>query len=102
MPAVLLMSVSIFFLYITRRHLLGDHPGRGACLPRRRRQRLYSSGRQRLRHRRPIVTGYIVQHTGKFDSAFVLAGGIAALGALLVLLVVRAPRPLAQPHTLKP
>ncbi|MBO2029692.1 hypothetical protein J4734_27225 [Klebsiella pneumoniae] len=49
-PAVLLMSVSIFFLYVT-----------GAiywaiiqtwCInPRRRRQRLYPSYRQRLRHR---------------------------------------------------
>ncbi|CAI1049260.1 L-galactonate transporter [Serratia rubidaea] len=102
MPAVLLMSVSIFFLYITGAiywaiiqdvvhasrvggasgfiHLVGSVSGIVG----------------------PIVTGYIVQHTGKFDSAFVLAGGIAALGALLVLLVVRAPRPLAQPHTLKP
>lgn len=102
MPAVLLMSVSIFFLYITGAiywaiiqdvvhasrvggasgfiHLVGSVSGIVG----------------------PIVTGYIVQHTGKFDSAFILAGGIAALGALLVLLVVRAPRPLAQPHTLKP
>lgn len=102
MPAVLLMSVSIFFLYITGAiywaiiqdvvhasrvggasgfiHLVGSVSGIIG----------------------PIVTGYIVQHTGKFDSAFILAGGIAALGALLVLLVVRAPRPLAQPHTLKP
>ncbi|BFO11340.1 MFS transporter [Serratia rubidaea] len=102
MPAVLLMSVSIFFLYITGAiywaiiqdvvhasrvggasgfiHLVGSVSGIVG----------------------PIVTGYIVQHTGKFDSAFILAGGIAALGALLVLLVVRAPRPLTQPHTLKP
>ena len=102
MPAVLLMSVSIFFLYITGAiywaiiqdvvhasrvggasgfiHLVGSVSGIVG----------------------PIVTGYIVQHTGKFDSAFILAGGIAALGALLVLLVVRAPRPLAQPHILKP
>ncbi|AGB83542.1 sugar phosphate permease [Serratia sp. FGI94] len=102
MPVVLLMSVSIFFLYITGAiywaiiqdvvhasrvggasgfiHLVGSVSGIVG----------------------PIVTGYIVQHTGKFDSAFILAGGIAALGALLVLLVVRAPRPLAQPHILKP
>ncbi|MBS0975060.1 MFS transporter, partial [Serratia rubidaea] len=88
MPAVLLMSVSIFFLYITGAiywaiiqdvvhasrvggasgfiHLVGSVSGIVG----------------------PIVTGYIVQHTGKFDSAFILAGGIAALGALLVLLVV--------------
>lgn len=102
MPAVLLMSVSIFFLYITGAiywaiiqdvvhksrvggasgfiHLVGSVSGIVG----------------------PVVTGYIVQHTGKFDSAFILAGGIAALGALLVLLVVRAPRSLAQPQTLKP
>ena len=36
--------------------------------------------------------GYIVQSTGKFDSAFVLAGTIAALGALLVLFVIKTPR----------
>ncbi|MEZ2694822.1 LPXTG cell wall anchor domain-containing protein, partial [Hafnia alvei] len=37
----------------------------------------------------PIVTGFIVQNTGKFDSAFILAGGGAALGALLVFFVIR-------------
>ena len=79
--AVLLMSISIFFLYITGAiywaiiqdvvhksrvggisgfiHLVGSVSGIIG----------------------PIVTGFIVQHTGKFDSAFVLAGVIAALGA---------------------
>ncbi|ROR07712.1 MULTISPECIES: MFS transporter [Erwiniaceae] len=91
-PAVGLMSVSIFFLYITGAiywaiiqdvvhksrvgsisgfiHLIGSISGIIG----------------------PIATGYIVQHTGKFDSAFILAGGIAALGALLVLVVVRPPK----------
>lgn len=91
-PAVLLMSVSIFFLYVTGAiywaiiqdvvhksrvggasgfiHLIGSVSGIVG----------------------PIVTGYIVQSTGKFDSAFVLAGTIAALGALLVLFVIKTPR----------
>ncbi|RRZ94579.1 MFS transporter [Erwinia sp. 198] len=91
-PAVILMSVSIFFLYITGAiywaiiqdvvhksrvgsisgfiHLIGSLSGIIG----------------------PIVTGYIVHHTGKFDSAFVLAGVIAAVGAVLVLLVIKSPK----------
>lgn len=90
--AVLLMSVSIFFLYVTGAiywaiiqdvvhksrvggtsgfiHLIGSISGIVG----------------------PIVTGYIVQSTGKFDSAFILAGTVAALGAILVLFVIKAPR----------
>jgi nitrate/nitrite transporter NarK len=37
----------------------------------------------------PAVTGFIVQATGAFTSAFVLAGGFAFLGALLVAVFVR-------------
>lgn len=92
-PAVILMSVSIFFLYITGAiywaiiqdvvhksrvggisgfiHLVGSLSGIVG----------------------PIVTGYIVHHTGKFDSAFVLAGVVAALGAILVLFVIKSPKP---------
>ncbi len=91
-PAVILMSVSIFFLYVTGAiywaiiqdvvhksrvgsisgfiHLIGSLSGIAG----------------------PIITGFIVQHTGKFDSAFILAGVIAALGAFLVLFVIKAPR----------
>ena len=91
-PAVMMMSVSIFFLYITGAiywaiiqdvvhksrigsisgfiHLVGSLSGIIG----------------------PIVTGFIVQHTGKFDSAFVLAGCVAALGAFLVLFVIRSPK----------
>ncbi|MEM6160874.1 MFS transporter [Erwinia sp. P6884] len=91
-PAVILMSVSIFFLYITGAiywaivqdvvhksrvggisgfiHLIGSLSGIIG----------------------PYVTGVIVQQTGKFDSAFVLAGGVAALGALLVLFVIKSPK----------
>jgi MFS transporter, ACS family, hexuronate transporter len=40
----------------------------------------------------PAVTGFIVQATGAFTSAFLLAGGFALLGALLVAIYVRPPR----------
>ena len=40
----------------------------------------------------PAVTGFIVQGTGSFTSAFMLAGGIAVLGVIAVLVFVRAPR----------
>ncbi|KAB8307323.1 MFS transporter [Erwinia endophytica] len=96
-PAVTLMSVSIFFLYITGAiywaiiqdvvhksrvggisgfiHLIGSISGIIG----------------------PVVTGYIVHHTGKFDSAFILAGVVAALGALLVLLVIKSPKQSVNP-----
>ncbi|HWA80448.1 MAG TPA: MFS transporter [Acetobacteraceae bacterium] len=37
----------------------------------------------------PAVTGFIVQYTGAFTSAFVLAGGIAVVGVLAVTMLVR-------------
>ena len=37
----------------------------------------------------PAVTGFIVQTTGVFTSAFFLAGGVGLLGALLVAIFVR-------------
>jgi hypothetical protein len=40
------------------------------------------------------VTGLLVQGTGAFTSAFVLAGGVAALGVVAVLVFVR---PIAAP-----
>lgn len=88
-PAVALMSVSIFFLYLTGAiywaiiqdvvhqkhvggasgfiHLVGSLSG--------------ITG--------PVITGMIVQHTGKFDSAFILAGAVAAIGAILVYFVIK-------------
>lgn len=91
-PAVILMSVSIFFLYVTGSiywaiiqdvvnkerigsvsgfiHFVGSVSGIIG----------------------PVVTGFIVQNTGKFDSAFILAGCVAALGAVLVLFVIRQPK----------
>jgi len=40
----------------------------------------------------PAVTGFIVQGTGSFTSAFVLAGGIAVLGVIAVLVFVKVPK----------
>jgi ACS family hexuronate transporter-like MFS transporter len=41
----------------------------------------------------PAVTGYIVQATGGvYTSAFVLAGGLAVLGAVASLVFIREPR----------
>ncbi|MHA6311965.1 MULTISPECIES: MFS transporter [Pantoea] len=91
-PAVMMMSVSIFFLYITGAiywAIIQDvvHKSRVGSI----------SGFIHLVGSLsgiigPIVTGFIVQHTGKFDSAFVLAGCVAALGAFLVLFVIRSPK----------
>ena len=90
--AVTLMSVSIFFLYITGSiywAVIQDvvHPARvggvSGCV------HLAGSVSGIIG---PIVTGFIVQNTGKFDSAFVLAGVVAASGAVLVLLALREPR----------
>jgi MFS family permease len=39
----------------------------------------------------PIVTGYVVQATGSFNAAFVVAGALLVLGALTVFLLVRKP-----------
>ncbi len=39
----------------------------------------------------PAATGYMVQASGSFTSAFVLTGGIAVLGALAVAIFVRSP-----------
>ena len=39
----------------------------------------------------PIVTGYVVQATGRFDMAFVVAGALLVLGSLAVFLLARKP-----------
>ncbi|MGI4955739.1 MAG: MFS transporter [Janthinobacterium lividum] len=39
----------------------------------------------------PIVTGYVVQSTGRYDAAFVVAGALLLLGALSALLLTRRP-----------
>jgi MFS family permease len=39
----------------------------------------------------PIVTGYLVQKTGSFDSAFVSAGALALIGATAIMALARTP-----------
>lgn len=39
----------------------------------------------------PIVTGYVVQYTGSYDSAFVVAGVLLIVGAVSALLLTRRP-----------
>ncbi|WP_264273506.1 MFS transporter [Duffyella gerundensis] len=95
--AVIMMSVSIFFLYITGAiywAIIQDvvHKSRVGSI----------SGFIHLVGSLsgiigPVVTGFIVHHTGKFDSAFVLAGVVAAVGALLVLLVIKEPKATTKP-----
>jgi D-galactonate transporter len=93
--AVALMSVSIFFLYVTgsvywaviqdtvRRENVGGVGGFVHLLA----NLAGIIG--------PAVTGFIVQATnGHYGSAFVLAGAIAVLGALCALVFIREPRTL--------
>jgi ACS family glucarate transporter-like MFS transporter len=44
----------------------------------------------------PIVTGYVIQITGSFDYAFVIAGALLVCGALSALLLTRRPIGLKQ------
>jgi len=46
----------------------------------------------------PILTGFLVQWTKVFTSAFLLSGGIALAGALAVAVFVRAPRNISDTH----
>ena len=39
----------------------------------------------------PIVTGYVVQSTGSFNMAFIVAGALLAFGAATVFLLARTP-----------
>jgi len=39
----------------------------------------------------PIVTGYVIQATGSFNMAFVVAGALLVLGSLTVFLLARKP-----------
>lgn len=96
LAAVALMAVSVFFMYLTGHtyftlildtvdndrvggvsgfvHLIANLAGIVA----------------------PAVTGYMVQASGTFTGAFVLAGAIAVLGALSVAVFVRPPTADAQ------
>ncbi len=40
----------------------------------------------------PVVTGFIVQQTGKFDSAFLMAGCVSLTGAVVLFFLLREPR----------
>ncbi|WP_250469185.1 MULTISPECIES: MFS transporter [unclassified Caballeronia] len=44
----------------------------------------------------PALTGFLVQWSGNFKSAFLLTGAIAALGAIFVAVFVRPPKPQLQ------
>ena len=46
----------------------------------------------------PILTGFLVQWTKVFTSAFVLSGGVALEGAVAVAVFVRAPRNIPDTH----
>ena len=94
--AVLLMAVSVFFMYLTGNtywaiildtvepariggvggfvHLIANIAGIIA----------------------PSVTGFLVQASGSFTSAFILTGAMAVIGALLVAFLVGRPAPLAR------
>lgn len=94
-PVVALMAVSVFFMYLTAStywaiildtvpearvggvsgfvHLIANLAGIVA----------------------PSVTGFLVEWSGSFSSAFILTGGIAVLGALAVAVFVREPEPAA-------
>ncbi|TXC79811.1 MFS transporter [Paraburkholderia azotifigens] len=96
--AVALMSVSIFFLYVTgsvywaviqdtvRRENVGGVGGFVHLLA----NLAGVIG--------PAVTGFMVQAThGTYGSAFVLAGAIAVIGALCALVFIREPRSQKEP-----
>ncbi len=87
--AVLLMACAVFFLYLTGSTYLAivQDTVRGA----------HVGGVGGFVHAiancagiiGPTVTGFIVQYTGAFTSAFVLAGAIAIIGVLAVIIFVQ-------------
>ncbi len=50
---------------------------------------LFTSGANVVGVMAPIVTGYIVSASNRFDAAFLLTGAVLALGAAILLIVVR-------------
>jgi hypothetical protein len=51
----------------------------------------------------PILTGYIVAATGSFDSAFIVAGALAFVGAVAALVLARGTRgEHVRPHLARP
>ncbi|WAS57328.1 MFS transporter [Burkholderia ambifaria] len=91
--AVALMSVSLFFLYVTGAiywAIVQDvvHPARVGGVS----GFLHCMG-SLSGVIGPAVTGFIVERSGSFASAFVLAGAIALAGAVLAGVFVRNARP---------
>ena len=96
LPAVTLMTVSVFFMYLT------GHTYFTLILDTIEKNRVGGvSGFVHLIANlagivAPAATGYLVEASGSFTSAFVLAGAIAVLGALSVAVLVRPPAANAQ------
>jgi MFS transporter, ACS family, hexuronate transporter len=94
--AVTLMTVSVFFMYLT------GHTYFTLILDTIEKGRVGGvSGFVHLIANlagivAPAATGYMVQASGSFTSAFVLTGAIAVLGALSVAIFVRTPSAEAQ------
>ncbi|MFF7709151.1 MFS transporter [Pseudomonas sp. NPDC007930] len=44
----------------------------------------------------PIITGFSVQYSGNFDSAFITSAAVAVFSAVAYWLLLRAPQPLAE------
>jgi ACS family hexuronate transporter-like MFS transporter len=100
LAAVTLMAVSVFFMYLT------GHTYFTLILDTIENNRVGGvSGFVHLIANlagivAPAVTGYMVEASGSFTGAFVLAGAIALLGALSVAVFVHPPT--AQAQTLRP
>ena len=90
--AVAFMAASIFFIYLTgatywailQETVASQHIGAASGFVH-----LIANGAGIVG---PAVTGFIVRATGIFTSAFLLAGAVAFLGALLVVIFVRSPK----------
>jgi MFS transporter, ACS family, aldohexuronate transporter len=98
LAAVTLMAVSVFFMYLT------GHTYFTLVLDTIENDRVGGvSGFVHLIANlagivAPAVTGYMVEASGSFTGAFVLAGAIAVLGALSVAVLVHAPTGSGRPH----
>ena len=99
LAAVTLMTVSVFFMYLT------GHTYFTLILDTVEQDRVGGvSGFVHLIANlagivAPAVTGYMVEASGSFAGAFVLAGAIAVLGALSVVVFVRAPTDSGRRHS---
>jgi MFS family permease len=99
LAAVTLMTVSVFFMYLT------GHTYFTLILDTVEQNRVGGvSGFVHLIANlagivAPAVTGYMVEASGSFAGAFALAGAIAVLGALSVVVFVHAPREFGRRHS---